>query len=108
MPDEKGATRHQTLSRFAQSTGKRHPDLDPPEVPAAATYLWRWFMELNAGRQHGDTPLTWGDFDAWARLTARRLTAWEVDALRRMDTAWLTAAAEERRRRQPTPKGKHG
>lgn len=108
MPDEQGATRHQQLSRFRQATGKAHPDLTPPDVPAEATHLWRWFMDLNAGRQAGDVPLSWEALDAWARLTGRRLTSWEVDALRRIDTAWLKAAAEERRRRQPTRKPTHG
>jgi hypothetical protein len=108
MPDEQGATRHQQLTRFQQATGKAHPDLTPPDVPAEAGHVWRWFMDLNNGRQAGDLPLTWEAVDAWARLTGRSLTAWEVDALRRMDTAWLRAGAEERRRRQPARKGSNG
>lgn len=73
------------------------PDEDEPELPPLeVAYLWGWFCELHAGRGGGlgPAPITWEAIASWATLTDRTPQPWEVDAIRQLDAAWLTAAAE--------------
>jgi hypothetical protein len=69
--------------------------LREPRYPAALRYLWDWFMELHQHRgigMNGPAALSWQDFDAWARLTGRKPTAWELGELSRLDNAFFSAA----------------
>lgn len=38
----------------------------------------------------GPSPITYQDIAAWARLTGRRPTPWEVSVLRDLDGLWLS------------------
>lgn len=92
LADKQGNTKYELLTRFSQKTGKTHPDLVFPELDEMAMYIWEWFMELNAQRTSngfGQNPITFLDIQAWASLTNRFPLAWEVKALRTMDTMWL-------------------
>ena len=74
------------------------PVEDEPELPPMeVAHLWGWFCELHAGRQagFGPGPITWEAMSAWAALTRRTPAPWEVDAIRQLDAAWLTAAQEQ-------------
>jgi hypothetical protein len=104
LPNEHGISRLTTLQRFAEATGKRHPDLDGPSVDPAAMYLYRWWLELHSargGNGFGPEPISYTELDAWARLTRRSPTAEEVTALRTMDDAYLSMYAEEAAKRHP-------
>lgn len=106
--DAQGVTRLERLKQFAQKSGIRHPDLTLPDLEPEAAHLIGWWRELDQGRtrsEWGAQPLTHHDIDAWQRLTGRRLTAWELAAVRRIDIATLNAYAEARRAAEP-PKGK--
>lgn len=99
LADKQGNTKYELLTRFSKKTGKQHPDLDFPEVNDMAMYLWDWYMELNSQRTSngfGQNPITFLDIQAWANLTKRFPLAWEVKAIRTMDTMWLNEIAKNR------------
>jgi hypothetical protein len=69
-----------------------------PELPEACADVWTWFLELNAARgagAFGPVPLAYGELDAWARLTGRRLARHEVRWLKTIDAAWCAPAQKE-------------
>lgn len=81
-------------------------------MPEGFEYLWEWFRELDAARGSsgfGANPIAFVEIDAWARLTMRSPTPWDVRVLKQLDIAYLNAQA-----RKPTkpakpaaaPKGK--
>jgi len=99
LADQQGNTKYDLLTKFSQKTGKRHPDLAFPEIDEMAMYLWEWFMELNAQRTSngfGQNPIQFVDIQAWANLTNRFPLAWEVKAIRTIDTMWLSEIAKNR------------
>lgn len=98
--DENGRTRIETLRLFAERTGKAHEDLTPPDLAPEAEYLWRWFREIDARRRGG--PISYAEIDAWARLTGRRPTRWEVDAITRIDDAVQHVGIEQALAARPT------
>jgi hypothetical protein len=68
-------------------------ELEGPQLPEVLAYLWGGFVELSAARSStdaGPNPVGWLEIEAWARLTRRSLSAWEVDVLRSLDVVWLT------------------
>lgn len=92
LADQQGNTKYDLLTKFSQKTGKTHPDLIFPEVDEMAMYLWDWFMELNAQRTSngfGQNPIQFIDIQAWANLTRRYPLAWEIQAIRQIDSMWL-------------------
>ena len=46
---------------------------------------------------NGPSALTWGDLDAWARLTKRSPTPWDFHALCAVDDAFFASAVKEER-----------
>ena len=99
LTDKQGNTKYDLLTKFSKKTGKTHPDLAFPELDDMAMYLWEWFMELNSQRTSngfGLNPITFLDIQAWANLTNRFPLAWEVKAIRFMDTIWITEYAKNR------------
>ena len=67
--------------------------LKPAIMPDCLHYLWGWFCELSGARgyaEFGALPLTYSEIRAWAELTKTSPTAWEIDALKRIDRAYLT------------------
>lgn len=99
LADKQGNTKYDLLTRFSQKTGKTHPDLVFPEIDEMAMYLWEWFQELNSQRTSngfGQNPVTFLDIQAWATLTKRFPLSWEVQALRTMDSMWLSEIAKNR------------
>lgn len=97
--DDQGRTRYETLRRFEESTGRRHPDMDVPEPHPALAYLVGWWRELHNRRPDIHAALSHLEIAAWAGLTGRRLTFEEVDAIRRMDDASLAVHAEAAEKR---------
>ncbi len=90
--DDQGNTKYDLLTKFSERTGKMHPDLQQPEMDDSTVYLWNWFIELNAQRTSngfGGNPIQFVDIMAWARLTDRKPTTWEVKTLRKLDMVWL-------------------
>lgn len=93
VADEQGNTKYELLSRFSERTGKQHPDLVQPEMDDSLIYLWGWFIELNSQRTSngfGGNPIQFVDIQAWASLTQRNPTPWEIKTIRRLDQVWLS------------------
>ena len=74
---------------------------EEPPFPDSLRYLWEWFVQLSDGRGSsgfGPNPLSWPDFDAWSRLMRVTPDVWEVTALRKLDTAYLTSLVKKEQR----------
>lgn len=96
-PNDKGETPRHHLESVWRQTGKKPKRLDGPALPGEAAYLWAWFHELAQGRPaggFGPARLGWADILAWCRLMDVRPEPWEIQALMRLDTAWLVAMTE--------------
>lgn len=85
QPD--GSRLGEHLEALRARTGRAHPLLAGPALPAAGEALWAWFVELRAA-QAAHLPLGFADIAAWAKLTGQRPAAWEVRALLALDQAW--------------------
>lgn len=80
-----------------KATGRDIPDLNGPEMPQVAAYVWHYFLELHKGRTYGmsgPNPLSYGDISAWCNLTGIGLSSWEVGVIKTLDTAWIRAMNE--------------
>ena len=71
-----------------------------PPLGQQVEHLWAWFLELHNSRSiagmSGEDRITYRDIYAWAQLTGREPTAWEVGVLRAMDDEYLIHMAKER------------
>lgn len=89
---EDGATRRAHIEA-AVASGMDPAELDVPACPPEMLYLLGWFLEVSAGRGGngwgGYNPLSWGEIEAWSRLTGRNLQPFEVGALRQLDGIFL-------------------
>lgn len=68
------------------------PELHGPDLPEAARYLMEWFGQLHStrpGGPSGPAPLRYTEIKAWAELTGRKLSWWEVETIKRLDRLWL-------------------
>lgn len=86
-----GTSVESALRQVAKTTGKSHPLLDLPPMPAAAEHLWAWFQEINEGRTgtgYGSNQITWADIHAWSILTGTKPHPWEVRLLKSLDRVW--------------------
>jgi hypothetical protein len=82
----------EALAKRCREAGRPIPDacriLDRYAIPDALEYVWDWFWELSRTRRAGmagPEPIGYADVDAWARLTDRRPTPAEVEALLSLD-----------------------
>lgn len=69
----------------------------PPALPPEVRHLWHTFLELHRTRPSsgfGSSAITFGEMDAWQRLKRMPFEAWEVDAIRELDDAWLEVTAD--------------
>lgn len=95
LPD--GTSRRDHYDAVERQTGRRPPALDGPALPSAVEHLWDWFVELNAARGStgfGPAPLGYAEIRAWAALTDRQPSPWEVETLKTLDEAWLASLAD--------------
>lgn len=68
--------------------------LEAPPCPQGCEELWSTFLELSACRGNngfGPTRITYGDIDAFQRVTGVKLKPWELDAVRKADSAFLAS-----------------
>lgn len=95
MQEGDSGTRRDHLEAAAKAgSSAAQAELDAAAAADAgpAAYLWDWFMELHAARGSngfGPSPIGFADLAAWAQLTKRAPTAFEVMALRALDHAYL-------------------
>jgi len=68
---------------------------DAPSQPEQLAYLWGFFLDLSRQRTNngfGVLPLQYADIYAWTRLNEQPLDRWELDAILRLDGAYLASA----------------
>lgn len=78
--------------------------------PHELTYLMEYFLELNETRGSngfGPNPITYGEVEAWSRLTGIGLQTWEVAVLRQLDREYFGAWNNARASRTHTPNREH-
>lgn len=89
------------LKRDGPLAARARKDLyDGPGLPDTLSYLWAWFMELDATRQYtqiGMSALSFTDVRNWADLTQRKPRPHEVDALMRLDILVRAASHPEKK-----------
>ncbi len=82
-------------------TAKTHArnELTAPRLLKGADYYLQLFYDLNSGARrqgmNGFEPFSWVEVEAYLRLTRQSIEPWEVRLVKRMDSAWLQAAASE-------------
>lgn len=85
------------LEQVAKVTGK-DVGLDGPALPDVAVYLWEAFLDLHRGRGYGangPNPLSWEGIAAWSDLFCIRLSPWEVDTIKTLDSLWIKTVNED-------------
>ena len=93
-PKKELETRHEYHARFGQPV---EPD---PELPTVVSHVMEWFCELSAKRQSGvggPSTLSFSDIKAWMELTGTDVDPREMNMILAMDSAWLSAMADEAR-----------
>ena len=90
-PQPDGSTLAEFGASIQEQTGSWPEDIpEPPDIPPALEHLWAWFWQLrtaNPSAGFGPAPLSFGEMDAWQRVTGNRLEPWHVDTLLAMDAA---------------------
>lgn len=64
-----------------------------PELPRGTEHIWKWYCELDAKRQAGMSinALSWTDIQAYFALRRIEPASWELDAIARVDDAFLAS-----------------
>ena len=100
--DEHGVRYVDHLDQIEASTGKRPEDAIPPETPDVGLYLFEWFLDLSRGRSAnlgmGVYTLDYQTVKAWVDLRRIEVYTWEIDALLRLDSAWVRIMTEDKKR----------
>lgn len=84
-------------AREPQRVAELQAELALPPFPEALRYLWRAFARIRrrcGGNGFGPSPITWGDIDAYSRLSGLRLSPWEVEVIEALDDALLASIAK--------------
>lgn len=75
-------------------------------MPVALIYLWSAFQRLRrrkvGGGVNGAEAISWGDLDAFQRLTGTRLVPWEVEVIEDLDDLFLAEVARASHADPPT------
>lgn len=79
--DGNGRIRDHLTSVWRQ-TGRKPKALETPDAPPHLYYLWGHYCAIKRGQS-----LTWQELDAWSRMTATPLRAWESETIMRIESA---------------------
>ena len=106
QPD--GASLAEHYRQFATSTGLDPDDyLDEQygcEMPQLLGFLWEIFNDISATRRSGfagPEAITYGEIAAYSQLYEHEFSPWDIDAIRRLDYAWLKAVDDGNSSRTP-------
>jgi len=96
--DDKGISQREHLQQVERQTGYTPKALDnPTHFPSLLMYIWAAFCSLNSARTAGfagPNPITYTELHHWKELTGTPLSAWDVQALKRLDQVYLRTAAD--------------
>ncbi len=99
-PQKEGGTLREQFAAYRRMAKRRHPEdrgEEPP--PQAVAYLFVWYQEIARGRPVSAMghymPIPSSEILAWCSLSGTRLEQWELDAIRRIDSAFLQVMGEK-------------
>lgn len=99
MQDD-GLTLREHLEGMAERTGKTVAEIAGlPDCPDGCELLWRDFMAMSVARGStgfGPARLSWADIDAYQRVHGFRFQAWQIEAIRRMDSVFMAEAGKRK------------
>ena len=92
-----GASVREHLTAVWERTGVKPSRLaDAPALPDGMAALWRAYCELRnscPSNGMGVSRIPFAEIDAFQRVTGHDFAPWQVDALRRVDAAYVNARA---------------
>jgi hypothetical protein len=94
-PDKSGTSEREHLEQVERQTGHRPKALDGPDFPLLMSHVWSAFIALSNGRSmgfSGPNPLSYQEIKTWKELTETPLSAWEVEAVKRVDVVFMGMA----------------
>lgn len=77
---------------------------EAPPIPEELQYLWGFFLDLSrqrASNGFGILPLQYSDILAWLVLNQLSLDRWELDAILRLDGAYLASVNKPKKAEVP-------
>ena len=93
-----GETLRTHLESLFKQTGIMPEQLaEAPGLPALCWHVWSAFVELHCERRAGER-IRLADVIDWTRTVGMPLEPWEVFAIKKLDSIWLKAQNEYRRR----------
>lgn len=94
-----GSTLRDNLLSVFKQTGVRPRQLDTEDCPSVMKYIWDWFLELQEERGVDDMgrPLEFSSEKllSWSRLQRVQLTAFELEAIKRLDRLFTSQKFEK-------------
>lgn len=65
-------------------------------MPVETQHVWRWFCALGSARTSAmaTNPISWSDMHAYFALHRICPEAWEIDAIRGLDEAYMISRSE--------------
>jgi len=90
--DQNGVSEREHLEQVERQTGKTPSPLIGPEFPMELSYLWSAYLHLHNARSagfNGPSPISYLEIKAWMEVTENTLKPWEVEALKRLDAAYM-------------------
>lgn len=85
---------------MAERSGKTFADVAGlPPFPSGCELLWRDFMELSMTRGSNGfsvARITWLEIDAYQRVNGIEFRPWEIEAIRRLDSAFMEQASKRK------------
>jgi hypothetical protein len=95
-PDKNGTTEREHLEQVERQTGRRPQALEPPVgFPPLMEHVWSAFIALSGSRSagfSGPNPINYEQIKAFKELTDTPLDAWEIQAIMRLDRAYMGVA----------------
>lgn len=96
-----GRSLREHLQSWQRQTGRVPEQLaDAPRLPVGCEPLWRDFLALHSTRGSngfGPERITFPALDAYQRLYGVRFAAWEIEAIRAADAAYIAHTAQQRK-----------
>lgn len=89
-------TRYQLLLEMSREIGRIEELENSPTVDKFYQMHWEWFLDLNSTRQSGISmnPISYLEIDAYCRLMAVDMDRSDVDAIKLIDSVYLTIMNE--------------
>lgn len=98
VEQEDKATLREHLAAYEERTGRPHQTmLDAPPLPEGCRQLWRTWNDLRGSVSSGMGigRISYAEMGAYQELTGHILAPWEVDAIRKVDRAFVIARSKK-------------